>query len=129
MLLRHFTDAELISIIEFFEKSYPEVATARLAAQVFFWSCARRKEISSLKWDSLRLVGDEVHFDVVGKWMIRKWFRVPSKLYEELLSIKTSSPPETIDPLRAAMDMALAREDWLEVKRLGQELHLQDQAS
>ena len=254
--IRHFTDAELISIIKFFEESFPEVKTARLAAQVFLWSCARRKEISTLKWEQRRLVDGEVHFDIVGKWGIRKWFRVPSKLYEELLSIQTSSPfvfgvypdelrshhksssrpwlwktvrsdfkpynladwfyhrigdwaacqadssacihvfrktglqfavdgesenravakdasvsvrvmtthytneesrqlrqkstrtferivsgassevlahygytPELSDPLRVAMDMALARKDWLEVKRLSQELHLQEQAS
>ena len=64
---------------------------ARLAAQIYLWFCARRKETSSLQWSLLRIVEDEIHFDIVGKWNVRKWFRIPARLYEELLQIKTDS--------------------------------------
>jgi hypothetical protein len=33
-----------------------------------------------------------VHFEVVGKWGIDKWFRIPEGLYRELLAIRTDSP-------------------------------------
>jgi len=45
-----------------------------------------------LQWSSLRRVGNEIHFDIVGKWGVRKWFRVPGQLYEELLAIRCDSP-------------------------------------
>lgn len=90
--VRQFTSGELISIVEFFEQNYEEVSAAKLAALVFFWSCARRREISTLKWDSLRIEDDEIHFDIIGKWNVRKWFRLPSTVYEELCRIRTDSP-------------------------------------
>ena len=45
-----------------------------------------------LSWNSLRMVGSERHFEIVGKWGIDKWFRVPEALYQELLTLRTSSP-------------------------------------
>lgn len=36
----------------------------------------------------MRVVGDEVHFDIVEKWGVRKWFRIPTQLYKELLDLK-----------------------------------------
>lgn len=90
--VRQFTPDELASIIEFFEQNYSLVTVARLAAQTFFWSCARREEIAGLEWSRLRLVGEEVHFDMVGKWRVRKWFRIPARLYEELTAVRTDSP-------------------------------------
>jgi len=45
--------------------------------KVFVWSWARREEVAGLKWDDLRVVEDEIHFDTVGKWGIEKWFRIP----------------------------------------------------
>ena len=79
--VRQFTPNELVSILDYFEQVYPIVNVARLAAQTYFWSCARREEISGLDWTRLRLIGDEIHFDMVGKWRVRKWFRIPSRLY------------------------------------------------
>ncbi len=90
--VRQFDPNELVSILDFFEAKYPSMPIAQLTAQTFFWSCARRKEISSLKWSQLRIVGDEIHFDIVGKWNVRKWFRIPGRLYSELLEIRTESP-------------------------------------
>ena len=40
----------------------------------------------------MRVVGGEWHFEVVGKWAVDKWFRVPEAIYQELLAMKTSSP-------------------------------------
>lgn len=39
-----------------------------------------------------RLVGLERPFHVVGKWGVKKWFRVPDGLYEELLAVRTKDP-------------------------------------
>lgn len=89
--IRQFTPDELTSIIDFFEQKYSVVTVARLAAQTFFWSCARREEIAGLEWASLRISGEEVHFDIVGKWRVRKWFRIPTRLYEELVALRTDS--------------------------------------
>ena len=38
------------------------------------------------------MVGDEVHFDTVGKWGVEKSFRVSRSVYDELLSFRTDSP-------------------------------------
>ncbi len=59
---------------------------------MFVWSWARREEVAGLKWDDLRVVEDEVHFDTVGKREKEWWFRIPKSLYDELLSIRTTSP-------------------------------------
>jgi hypothetical protein len=45
-----------------------------------------------LSWDSLRTVGSERHFEIVGKWGIEKWFRIPEALYQEMLSLRTNRP-------------------------------------
>jgi len=55
------------------------------------WSWDRREQITSLQWDSLKLVEAETHFQIVGKWGVEKWFRVPAGLYEELLRHRTES--------------------------------------
>ncbi|WP_166820099.1 hypothetical protein [Thalassoroseus pseudoceratinae] len=87
--VRQFDPDELLSVLNYFEQNFSTVTVAPLLAQTFLWSYARRREISSLKWSELRLTADEVHFDIVGKWGVRKWFRIPSRLYEDLLRIKT----------------------------------------
>lgn len=43
-------------------------------------------------WDSLRVIGQEYHIEVVGKWRVERWFRVPEALYRELASFRTDSP-------------------------------------
>ncbi len=62
------------------------------AARVFLWSGFRKLEVAGLTWDMLRVVGDEVHFEVVGKWGIERWFHIPQQLYGELLALCTASP-------------------------------------
>jgi len=37
------------------------------------------------------LVGKEIRLDVVGKWGVERWFRIPEKLYQELLAFRTES--------------------------------------
>ena len=68
------------------------VPLAATAAKVFLWSGCRKSEVAGLTWDSLRLVGNERHFEIIGKWGVERWVRLPEAVYEELLSFRTSSP-------------------------------------
>jgi hypothetical protein len=67
------------------------VTVATAVAKVLVWSGCRREEIMGLVWDSLRALDGEYHFAVVGKWGVKKWFRVPGDLYQELLSFRTGN--------------------------------------
>ena len=82
-----------MSFIDFLEESFPKVTVATAAAKVFLWSYARRKEITSLKWSEVRIIEGEVHFDIVGKWRVRKWFRIPTRLYDDLLALRVKNSP------------------------------------
>lgn len=86
--IRHFTGDELRSLLQFFANDWSEVRVGKLAAQVLFWSCCRKLEIASLSWTSLRLVRHEVHFQIVGKWGVERYFRIPEQLYAELLAAR-----------------------------------------
>src|SRR5947209_17481729 len=44
-----------------------------LLAKVFLWSACRQQEVAGLRWPSLRRVGDEVHFEVVGRCGVERW--------------------------------------------------------
>ena len=35
---------------------------------------------------------DEIHFDVTGKWGVRRWFRIPAQLYRELRASRSTNP-------------------------------------
>ena len=48
--------------------------------------------MAGLTWDALRLVGNECHFEIIGKWGIERWFRLPVVVYQELLNFRTDSP-------------------------------------
>jgi integrase len=89
--IRHFDATELLSLLAFFE-SRSGMSVGSAAVKLFLWSCCRKLEVASLAWDSLRLVGEEIHFEIVGKWGVEKWFRVPEELYQELLAFRTESP-------------------------------------
>ncbi|HJT77294.1 MAG TPA: hypothetical protein VJ739_08830 [Gemmataceae bacterium] len=39
----------------------------------------------------LRVIGNEYHFEVVGKWGVERWFRVPEPVYRELLALRSPS--------------------------------------
>lgn len=90
--LRQFDGDELLSFLDYLEAGWPEVTIGPLMAKVFLWSWSRRSEVAGLKWDDLRIVGAERHFQVVGKWGVEKWFRLPESLYQALLGLKASSP-------------------------------------
>ena len=89
---RRFDNDELISLLDYFEEKWPVVTAAPLFAKVSLWIWARKSEVASLCWEDLRVVGGQYHFDFVGKWGVRKWARIPSRLYNELLDTKTGSP-------------------------------------
>lgn len=94
--IRQFDNSELLSLLDYLETDWASVSVAAVAAKVFLWSCCRKSEVASLTWDAARIVGDadrpiEVHFQVVGKWGVERWFRVPSAVYHELLALRTSS--------------------------------------
>ena len=59
---------------------------------MFLWSGCRKLEVAGLTWDMLRAAGNERHFEVVGKWGVERWFRVPEALYRELEAARTVSP-------------------------------------
>jgi integrase len=90
--LRQFDGDELLSFLDYLEAGWPEVTVGPLMAKVLLWSWSRRSEVAGLKWDDLRLAGSERHFQIVGKWGVEKWFRIPESLYAELLKMKGSSP-------------------------------------
>jgi integrase len=90
--IEQFNAEELLALLEHFRKTWPGVTAAEAMLKVYVWSWARREEVAGLKWEDLRPVGDEVHFDTVGKWGVGKWFRIPRAVHDELLAIKTDSP-------------------------------------
>ena len=90
--VRQFNGDELLSLLEHLEQRWAGVTVATLVAKTFLWSWGRKSEIVGLRWDDLREVGDEIHFEVVGKWAVDKWFRIPKPLYEELEATRIGSP-------------------------------------
>lgn len=90
--IRQFDSDDLLSLLTHLEADWVGVPLAALAAKVFLWSACRKLEVASLTWDALRPVGSEVHFEVVGKHGIERWFRVPEPVYRELLAYRTGSP-------------------------------------
>lgn len=90
--IRQFDSEELLSLLKYFEVKWPGVSVGSLMAKVCLWSQCRRTEVTSLTWDQLRQVGSEHHFEIIGKWGVEKWFRVPDTLYHELVSVRTDAP-------------------------------------
>lgn len=90
--IQQFKGEELLKLLQHFRKTWPGITAAEAMLKVYVWSWARREEVAALKWDDLRVVGDEIHFDTVGKWGVEKWFRVPKSIYDELLSFRTDNP-------------------------------------
>lgn len=90
--IRQFDEAELLSLLKYLETKWPSMTAVLAVAKTFLWSSGRRSEIMGLTWQSLRIVGDEYHFEIVGKWGVEKWFRIPEGLHLDLMKIKTKSP-------------------------------------
>ena len=89
--IRQFDGDELFSLLDYFEKQWSGIRVACLVAKVCLWSWSRRHEVIRLSWSMLRAIGDEHHFEIEGKWGVKEWFRVPARLYQDLLAIRTSS--------------------------------------
>lgn len=90
--IRQFDAGELLSLLDYFESNWPGISIASALVKVALWSCCRKEEATSLRWSSLRIVGSEYHFVIVGKWGVERWFRVPDGLYRELVQTQTDSP-------------------------------------
>ena len=95
--IRQFDPMELISLLDYFDTKWAGVTMATALAKTYLWSWGRRIEIARLRWDEARIVGNEVqgyerHFEIVGKWGVDKWFRIPEPLYQEFVTLKTDSP-------------------------------------
>ena len=90
--IRQFTAGELGSILDYFGSRWKGITVAPAAAKICLWSWCRLSELVNLKWDDLRIVGTEYHFEIIGKWGVEKWARIPTGLYRELLGLKTASP-------------------------------------
>jgi integrase len=56
------------------------------------WSACRQEEVTSLAWPDLRQVAGEYHFEIVGKRGVKRWFRVPEGLFQELSRLRSDSP-------------------------------------
>src|SRR5262249_29194547 len=87
--IRQFTPEELLCLLDFLETRWAGVSVGAAAARVYIWSSCRKQEVASLTWDAVRVVGTERHFEVVGKWGVERWFRIPEALYRELLALRT----------------------------------------
>jgi hypothetical protein len=90
--IRQFDAGELLGLLTHVETAWREVPVAAAAVKVFLWSGCRKLEVAGLTWDAARVVGAEHHFEVVGKWGVERWFRVPGPLYQELAALRTSCP-------------------------------------
>lgn len=90
--IQHFDANELLDFVAYLEDHWADVPVGALATKVLLWSCCRKLEISGLNWDDLRLVEGQVHFEVVGKWGVERWFRIPDPLYRQMLTHRTGSP-------------------------------------
>ncbi|HEU5116835.1 MAG TPA: hypothetical protein VFT74_09195, partial [Isosphaeraceae bacterium] len=90
--IRQFSGEELVSLLDHLEWKWPGVTVAPAIARICLWSWGCKSEVMGLRWDQLRSVGGEYHFEIVGKWGIDKWFRIPEALYRELLALKIDSP-------------------------------------
>jgi integrase len=90
--IRQFDTDELLGFLSFLETGWPGVTVATALTKTYLWSACRQEEITGLRWDSLQVVGGEFHFEIVGKRNVRRWFRIPEGLYQDLLSLRTNSP-------------------------------------
>lgn len=90
--IRQFGSDDLLSFLDYLESQWADVPVGAAAARVFLWSSCRKLEVASLQWNTLRLIGDEHHFQIIGKWGVERWFRVPEAVYHELLAMKSGSP-------------------------------------
>jgi integrase len=89
--VRQFDHGELVSLLDYLEAHWTGITVATAFAKVMFWSWARRIEVSSLRWADEHCVASECHFETTGKWNVKKWFRLPAGLRNDLEQLKTDS--------------------------------------
>jgi len=89
--LRQFDHTELLSLLAYFDSTWPGMTIAPAFVKVMLWSWARRLEVSSLRWTDERRIEQESHFESTGKWGVTKWFRVPDSLRNELELLRNGS--------------------------------------
>jgi hypothetical protein len=118
--IQHFDADELLGFLRYLEEWWQGVPVALLATKVVLWSCCRKSEVAGLTWEVGRVftsdhqvvsasdcsltaercfsvqvkpvVIAESHFEIVGKWGVERWFRIPEPLYRELLARKNGQP-------------------------------------
>jgi integrase len=86
--VRQFGHDELLALLAYLQEEYADVPVAAAAAKALLWSACRKLELAGLTWDMLRVVGTERHFEIVGKWGVERWFRVPEPLFVELQRLR-----------------------------------------
>jgi integrase len=87
---RHFSAEELLSVLDYFEHRWPGIHSLAAAVKTALWTWSRVAELASLSWDESRIVGKESHFEIVGKWGVEKWARIPDGLFDDLRQMRTS---------------------------------------
>jgi hypothetical protein len=90
--IRRFDAQELVSLLDYFDEKWPGVTVAPAFVKVCLWSWSRREEVSCLQWNDLRDLILERHFESVGKWGVKKWFRLPERLFQDLQGLRIDSP-------------------------------------
>jgi integrase len=90
--IRQLDAGEIGSLLDHFDRDWSGVTVAPRMVKVFLWSACRLSEVAGLRWEAVRRAGDEVHFEIVGKWGIERWFRVPAGLARDLEAVRTTSP-------------------------------------
>ena len=113
--IRQFDGEELLALLDHFEANWPQVTIATAMTKVFLWSWGRRSEVASLRWSECRIVGNECHFESVGKWGVDKWFRIPEALYRELQRLKQCDSPYVFAAFSVQLrdHHATGRNPWL----------------
>jgi integrase len=101
--IRQFTADELVGLVDHLEEKWAGVAVAPAVAKVLLWSAARREEVMALTWEQHRPISGEHHFDVVGKWGVRRWFRVPDGLYADLEALRVEGSPHVFAAYNAQL--------------------------
>jgi integrase len=101
--LRQFDAAELTGLLDHLAERWAGVTVGAAVAKVFLWSGCRREEVVSLTWDQYRPVNGEHHFDVEGKWGVRRWFRVPDGLYRDLAALRVEGSPHVFAAYNAQL--------------------------
>jgi hypothetical protein len=90
--IRQFDAREIHSLLDYFENDWPGVTIAPLLVKAFLWSGGRLIEVTSLEWSKMHEIDGEVHFDFVGKSRVKRWFRIPKAVHEQLAAVRMKSP-------------------------------------